>query len=376
MQSFLRQLSLHPPWVRLLPGNSAFFGPPRRWATVQAYTRRTGSETRMVEPEETISPPPAVLFGEVDPDYLLKTPVRIPEKTVFRLPGAVLYGADAHIVTADDTFLWDTAWHNRRDLSRTFRGCSLYRRKRARPRRRLQGRTAALSSDWSLGGYAHFVADALPRWRLLVAAGYTVDDFDHFVLFAPDSPSVSYLLRAAGLPSDRWVHYNPSCDLECDELVGTTFPGAVPAISPASVAWLRQLVKSRNGDSRIYVSRAGYRRHPANAAEIEAELMRRRWQIVHGDDGTSALDACALARSVVGVEGSNLFNLCFVPPGARVVLLLPGPGMIQYIPFICQAAGHDLAIVAADPGSSPQSPVFPLAAVRSALEWAEAKPAA
>jgi capsular polysaccharide biosynthesis protein len=370
MGSLLPRKLLPPSWMWLLPGTSRLFGPPRRWATVEEYARRTGMETWMAEPAEKIPPPGPRVYGEVDAAYLPTHALTIFPKLVFRLRDAAVYGPDGHIVAPDDTFLWDTAWHLGRDPARNFRDRSVYRRRRARRRRRLPGRTAMLGSDWAIGGFGHFVTDALPRWRLLLARKYTADDFDHFILFHPTAPAVHRLLQAAGLPIDRLVPYDETHDLECAELIGTTFPGAVPALSPASTAWLRSLISAGSPRERVYLTRAGSRRHPANAAEIEQALAEHGVQTLHGDVGTAVLDACANARTIIGVEGANLFNVCFAPPGARVVVLLPGPGVLPYLPWLCQAAGLELAVVAAKPDSLSSAPVFPVAHVRAALDWA------
>lgn len=270
----------------------------------------------------------------------------------------------------DDTFLWDTAWHLGRDPASTFRGRSLYRRRRGRPRRRLSGLTAALGSDWAVGGFGHFVTDALTRWRLLLRRGYAADDFEHFVLFHPASSAAIRLIESAGVPIDRLVPYDDANDLECAELVGTTFPGAVPATSPASAAWLRGLVRAGCSRDHLYLTRAGYIRHPANAAEIEGELAGRGFQTIRGDVGDAVLDASANARTIIGVEGANMFNICFAAPGTRVIVLLPRPGVLPYLPWLCEAAGHELAVVAAERNCSADAPIFPIEHVKAALDWA------
>ncbi len=361
---------LPPSWTWLLPGTSRLFGPPRRWATVEEYARRTGLETWVVEPAETIAAPRPRVFGAVDGAYLSFHDQILPPKIVFRLRDGAVYGPDGHIVAPDDTFLWDTAWHLGRDPARTFRGRSTYRRRKARRRRRLRGRTAVLSSDWAIGGFGHFLTDALPRWRLLLARGYSAGDFDHFVLFHPATPAVRRLLEAAGLPIDRLVPYDENADLECEELIGTTFQNAAPAASPASTAWLRSLIPAGSPHGHVYLTRAGYSRHPANAAEIERELSRRGIAMIHGEAGATVLDTCANARTIIGVEGANLFNLCFAPPDARVVVLLPGPGYLPYLPWLCQANGMDMAVVAARADSPSNAPVFPVEQVNAALDWA------
>jgi capsular polysaccharide biosynthesis protein len=323
-----------------------------------------------VEGPEPVARPTPIWFGEAEQEEA----ITIPSKEVAALSGACLYGPDGNVVTGDDTFLWNTAWHQPTVRGRGFAGRALLRRKKPNARLGLPGRTAGLTSDWSIGGFAHFLVDALPRWRLIRAAGYTPADFRHFALYQPNSETARFLIRAAGIPADRLVAYTPSTDYQCDELVTTSFPGAAPAISPSSIAWLRTLAGTADPRRRVYASRAGYRRHPANAIEIEDELRRRGFEILHGEQGTSALDAFAHARVTVGVEGSNLFNLCFAPPGSRAVLLLPGPHMLQYIPFICQAAGLSLGIVTAIPASPIDAPVFSISAVVSALDWAESVP--
>lgn len=368
----LPRISLPPPLARLLPGTSRAFGPPRHCARIEEYAGRAPLEILGAGNPERVPPPVVRTFGPVDSAYLPRAGASIPAPTVFRLRDGAVYGPDVHIVAPDDTFLWDAAWHFARDAAWVARGRSLYRRRRPRPRWRLPGRTAVLGSDWAIGGYGHFLTDALPRWRLVQACGITADDFDHFVLYHPETPAVRHLLQAAGLPTDRLLPYSDSHDLECAELTATTFAGAAPEFSPSSAAWLRRLVPSGMPGGPVYLTRTGFRRHPGNATEIEREFVRRGIRTVRGDDGTAVLSACAGAQVIIGVEGANLFNVAFAPPRARVIVLLPHPGVLPYIPWLCRAAGLAVAVVAAQRGSPPDAPVFPVSLVGAALDWAMA----
>ena len=366
----LPRFSLPPALTRALPGTSRSFGPPRRVASTREYASRTGMPLTEVAPAEMLAPPEVRLFGGVEPGFVPTQSETIGPLAVFRLENAAVYGPDAHLVAPDDTFLWDAAWHTVRTPMAALRRSKLYLRRRARRRRRLAGRTALLASDWAIGGFGHFLTDALPRWRLLQAAGHAAAAFDHFVLYHPGTPSANRLIEAARLPAGRLVPYDESCDLECEDLTGTTFPGAAPLLPPASAAWIRGLAPAGRPTDRLYLTRAGYRRHPGNAGELEAELARRGFTTIHGERDADVPAACARAGVIVGVEGSNLFNICFAPRGARIVVLLPGSGVVPYLPWLCQAAGLELAAVAARPDSPASEPVFPLSDVRAALDWA------
>ena len=372
----LRSVSIVPPWTRFLPGDSQAFGPPRRWARAKDYAQTFRCDYREIEPAEVISEPALTQFGPVDRAFASPGTITIPPRAVFRDRNVSILGPDAHLVGREDTFLWDAAWHGGSEALASFRDRSISRRKRALPRRRLAGLTAALGSDWAMGSFGHFVHDALPRWRLLQKAGYTAADFAHFVIYHPNSVASRWFLVAAGIPIDRIVSHDPRSDLICDELVGTTLLSYPPAHSTHTMAWLRKVAGSdaANGHKLVYLSRAGYRRHPANANELESEFARFGFLTKRGDDGMAANQACLDARIIVGVEGTNLASACFAPPGARIVLLLPGPNMFPVYPFMFAACGHHTAVVPADAGSPIERPTFALAAVRTALEWAARSP--
>lgn len=373
LRSTLRDVSILPPWSRLLPASSGKFGPPRRWAKVSEYLRSTGEPSWVVEPSEEIPCPDVKIFGSGIDRFVQGGPVTIPPRTVFRARDLAILSPDCHLVGRRDTFLWDTAWHNTPlDRSAQFSVRSTFKRKFSRPRRRLSGLTAVLGSDWAIGSFGHFVHDALSRWRLVQQAGFRAEDFDQFVLFHPASVSVRWFIQAAGIPENRVINYDPAVDLVATDAVGTALGSFPPAHTTNTMRWLRSLALSAGTapGELIYLSRAGYRRHPSNHEEIESELVRRGFQIARSDDGMAANRACLSARVIVGVEGTNLASACFAPPGAKVVILLPSEATFPVYPFMFQACGHQTAVVAPSPGSSPQTPEFPLASLRDALAWA------
>lgn len=373
VKSHLRDFPLVPPWSTLLPGTSASFGPPRRWARVADYLRGTGEPSWEVEPAEEIRCPSPQLFGPDTVKFEPYGPIVIPARTVFQAKDIAILGPDSHLVGRRDTLLWDAAWHSANaNPRREFRNRSTISRKTARSRRHLRGLTAALGSDWAIGSFGHFIYDALLRWRLLQAAGFRAEDFKHFVLFHPDSTSARWFIEAAGIPLDRVVSYDPACDLACEEIIGTTLGNNPPAHARSTMKWLRELALGAGVEphERVYLSRAGYRRHPTNAVELETELGRRGFFQVRSDDGMTANRACLAARVIVGVEGTNLASAGFAPRGAIVIILLPQAGALPVYPFIFEACGHTTAVVSMQAGSTMDAPAFALDALRAALDWA------
>ena len=375
LKSRLRGLSIVPPWTQLLPGSSASFGPPRRWARVADYVRAAGETSWEVEAAEEIRQPAARLFGEGTASFVARGPIAIPARRVFRARGMAIIGPDAHLVGKHDTLLWDAAWHEvGRDPTIGFRERVISKRKLARPRRKLAGLTAALGSDWAVGSFGHFIHDSLSRWRLLQLAGFRAGDFDQFILFHPDSVSARWFVKAAGIPEDRIVGFDPSVDLECDEVVATALGSLPPAHARGTMRWLRELALSAGTEhhERVYLSRAGYIRHPFNAPELESEMRRRGFHLAKADDGMAGNRVCLSAKIIVGVEGTNLASACFAPPGAKVVILLPAEKTFPVFPYMFEACGHATAVVGARPGTPVRSPEFPLENFRAALDWAGA----
>lgn len=355
-----------------LPLDSRFFGPPRRHCFCVDYPHAARLRARRVSAPEMLPSAPPRWFGPVAEGYLPTEdgfPARHP-LDVFSLERGRVLGPDAFVVAPGDYILEDFAWRQPGRPTALIPS-GVMQRRRAYPSIRLKGRVAFIASNWSLGGFGHFCTDALPRWRMLLDAGFAATDFEHILVYHPKTTSSHALIAALGLGS-RIVHAEHSVDYACEELVFTSFPHLVPRFTPRLLSYVRDLMPPRRPVRRIYLSREGYRHHPVNAAELEKLLGEFGFETIPSRDNLGAIEACRDAAIVIGVEGSNLFNALFCPPGTRIVNLLRENCPIPYLSGICAALGHSEGIVSPAPRNPSGRPFFDPTDVRAALDWAAA----
>ena len=356
--------------LRLLPMDSRFFGPPRHETSCARYPRKELVLTTRVHPAEHLPAAAPIWFGPPLPEYIP------PESAceirhaleVFELASARVLGPDAHPVAPGDHLLTDSAWRQS-FLPPNFSNRSIMRRRRPYPKVRLRGRVALIGSCWSGGSFAHFAADALPRWKLLLEAGHRAEEFDHMLIYHPRTSSSRVLIKALDL-GPKVVDADLRKDYVCDELVFTSHPHLTPRYTPELVRFVQNLLSPRNPVRRIYLSRKGYSRHPANSDDLERLLAARGFEIIDGADHLGALHACREAAVVVGVEGSNLFNTLLCPAGTKIVILLWPECPFSYIASLGAALDHPSAIIAPSSGATSQEAAFPLEHVAGALDWA------
>lgn len=359
-----------PAFLRRLPFDSRLFGPPRRECACSGYPLTSELHTRALEPSPPYLAPTSRWFGHPVEGYLpaATEPITpLPQGVHHVLRGRAL-GPDGIPVAPGDYVLSDHLWRSRAGRI-PFEHLHLSRRRRPYPSVKLKGRVALVSSNWSIGSYAHFCADALPRWPMLRASGLALSDFDHVLVYHPRSASTRHLLNRSEF-SARVVEADPKVDYACDELVFASYPHLAPHFDQTWLRQVRDMLPARPPQRRVYLSRKGYPRHPANSPELENLLHSCGFETVAAQDHHHALEACRQASVVVGVEGSNLFNILFCPPGTRVITLLWPGCPFSYISTLCAALGHAEAIVPASPSGTKSAPFFNLSALTAALDWA------
>jgi hypothetical protein len=346
------------PW---LPLTSRTFGPPRRRAGVVDYFSRHEGRLTEVYAASAVPVPRVVQLDEADPSYVGGLRATLPPAYVFSLPEACLLGSAGWVVGRRDTLLVEASFWREPDFPHPFSTHFILTRKRTRPLRRLRGRCLSLASDFAVGGFGHFIHDSLPRLHLAEKAGYRLSEFDWVYLPRVHSASVETLVSRLGLPPGRLLNHDSACDLECEELVATTFPGSpgnIPAYTPEFLR-SRFTPAARPRGRRLYLSRAGGRRYLANAAGVEAMLAARGFETILPDSANTA-DACAEAGVIVAQEGANFMNALFAPPGARLLLLLPRPSPnLPYAFTLARAAGHELWVLTTPMAGSSEVPVLP-----------------
>jgi capsular polysaccharide biosynthesis protein len=360
----LRSTPVPPALLRWLPSSSQRFGPPRRRATLPEYFSRHAGSLVEVYPAAPLDPPKPVFVNAIDPAYFRDLRPSLPAAYVFSLRGARLLGSAGWVVGEDDTLLVEASFWREPDFPHPFRRHFILLRKRARPVRRLPGRTLSLASDFAIGGFGHFLHDSLPRLHLVEKAGYRLADFDWLYLPRIDTPTTRRLVAMLDFPAERILQHDPASDLAPDELVATSYPGTpgnFPAYTPR---FLRERFgpRSPSPSRKLFLSREGFRRDLVNRSQLEHHLRDRGFEICRPHE-IDAIPACGEAAVIVTQEGANHMNALFAAPGTRVLLLLSERCYtLPYAFTLSAAAGHSLwvqscALIDPSPGGEDASPV-------------------
>ena len=307
-----------PTALRLLPGTSAQFGPPRRTARWTEFRQRPGVAWRRVFPERVqVLPPP---FFCNDPANALARGREItwPEAGVAEIPDGRVLDENAWVVGPGDTFLGDFCFigHNRQ--SRVYHIVKLH------PVQRLPGRTLNLCSAHAVTNFFHFVIDSISRVELVRRAGYTWDDFDRILFPRFSSPMTEEIVDAVGVPRDKILRIGRREQFRCERLIQPSFPGPLACTPSWVVEFYRQLFPPPPGPKmrRLYFPRRG-NRHPSNEAELDAKLAALGFETIDPVKTPDLRRRLGEASHVVGVHGASLANLVFCAPGTRVLELMP-----------------------------------------------------
>src|SRR5882724_4711063 len=149
--------------LRVVPGSSRSFGPPRRSATWEDYRQRYRAAWLEVFPAQPCTyPRPETESSDLAarlwrPDW--------PALGIAVLEGGRVLDAEGWPVGRDDTVLIDlaTGIERREYMSYLTRRCVL--------NTEIKGRALNLGSCYARENYCHFLLDALPRLELFLRAG-------------------------------------------------------------------------------------------------------------------------------------------------------------------------------------------------------------
>ncbi|WP_158305481.1 glycosyltransferase family 61 protein [Opitutus terrae] len=305
--------------LRLLPGTSQTFGPPRRTATLAHYRQHAPAEWREVFPARPRSHPPPFHCNDPRTTFLRPFVAMWAAVGVALIPGGRIVDEHGWAVGDGDTLLTEFCPWGRHPRSRVDHIIRLH------PPQRLRGRTLNLCSSEATVNFYHYMMDAIARAALVQQAGFTWADFDHVVLPRLRTPTTTAIERAIGVPAAKIIRMGRRQQFACDVLVQPSFPGTIAGAPPWVVEFYRELFPAPEmgrRDRRLYFPRHG-RRSLLNAAELEPLLSGQGFESV--DPGTTPhlRERLAEAAYVVGVHGAALTNLVFCRPGTRVLELLP-----------------------------------------------------
>jgi len=308
-------------------------------------------------------------LNRVDP-YWLRAPEPAPSVRPFvlRAEEGRLLGPDAWLVVRNDTFVYDCSFWGHRDFRAARRWHAIFRRKRALPARRLEGRVLSLASDFAAFGFGHWLHDSLPRLLLLERVGLDPAAFDRIVLPGPDTASTRLLLERLGWPAHKLVTAPSTDDLTCAELTAVSFPGSPGAVSSLARDLAIRLVPPGRRRRRLYLSRAGFRRNLENEPELAAVFDELGFERCDPASDPAIVRKCAEAAIIVGIEGSQCLNALFAPEGAALVGIVPdGFAPLPYLQSLAGAAGLELYLLGARRAGAGESCRITASELRSGL---------
>jgi hypothetical protein len=304
--------------LRLLPGTSQTYGPPRRATSLAEYRQKPEVQWRDVFPANT-EPLPSPFFCNDPQVFAQDTEVVWPESGVAVLPDARILDEHAWVVGRGDTFIGDFCYLGNSRQSRVNHIVKLH------PPRHVPGCTLNLCSANAVTNFFHYVIDAVSRYELVRRAGFTWDDFDQIVLPRFRTPMTAEIDAAIGLPESKVLRMGRREQIVCETLVQPSFPGPIACTPPWVVNFYRGLFPPADTTSRhrkLYFPRRG-NRHPAKADEIDARMSAMGFEIIDPVATPDLRTRMAEATHIVAVHGACLTNLVFCAPGTRVLEIMP-----------------------------------------------------
>jgi capsular polysaccharide biosynthesis protein len=258
----------------------------------------------------------------VHPNFVAWSETPVPERRLFRIPGARLWGSDGIVVLPDGSLAAESVY-DRHHLERN----PAYRKPMPRRSRTVEGAHFSLLGPFSnRGNYFHWFHDALLRLhgvqeRLPAGTRYLVPP--RVADFQRES------LRLLGVPDESLVTYQGEL-WQPDQLWFASLPPAGAQVFEA-VQWLRDRMWSAAGVGspglrrRIYISRAGARwGRIANEHQLLPVLDRFGFEVVACEQLSVAEQVRVFsdARTIVSPLGAGQTNALFTPPGAKILQIL------------------------------------------------------
>lgn len=252
--------------------------------------------------------------------YFSPTPVQAPNfDYIVQVPDGGVFDENGNLVMQDGTFihyprnrLFRFMQSTRELLEQHFpfyhEACS--------KKRHLEGTAATLVSPWG-HIYAHWILDVLPKWMFLEKSGL---EFDYLLI----NPLAFSYMREIGevfdMPLDKAIPV-PCHEMVSAETLLIPVYGQFP-FRKEFVQWIRKkLTPHPVPTRRVYISRAGAaHRKVLNEEEIIPILHRYGFEIVRMEELTFQEQVNLLSETqiLMGIQGSGLYNMLFLPPGSMV----------------------------------------------------------
>ncbi len=221
------------------------------------------------------------------------------------------------------------------------------------------------------GNYHHILCDVAPRLHLvaegLARAGAAVELATAPILISPGTPdwALGLLVNSSGISAERFLRIPKDGAYEVERLI---VPHALNNfahwVSPQThayykpiYAWAKQHSTANYGPKIYTLRREVYqdRRRPHNQDEIAAKLERQGFAEVKPGQMSWADQIVAFheAKYVVAGMGSNISNMLFSKPGARVLILHPNDSQYSLNVGMAAAGGQDIGYLWCECFSNP-----------------------
>jgi len=247
-------------------------------------------------------------------------PLPFRELGVVELSNGIVYGKEGWILGSRGLLLSDLA-----NYERIAAGRQRYI-PRAMPRtKHLKGRALSIVSDYCFH-YGHWLVESLPKLELFKKAGFEIDNLDYIFCnkVLPGTPR--NLFESLGLPSEKLIWIDDKSVYSVETLFATSFPDPWNQVHYWIPEFLQRNFLPANAKKpwrKLYLTRKGYSRNPANEAEVNQILHDYGFEFFNPEDSSCSHVIFAQASMVVGAVGSAMAGLMFCSPGTKVLELIP-----------------------------------------------------
>ena len=211
----------------------------------------------------------------------------------------------------------------------------------------LRGVTASVSTPQAASNYWHWTFDLLPRFHLLLKAGFTPDKVQHYLVNHNNLPFQLETFKALGIRCDQILRTDSATHYKTDLLVVPTLKGQQYDVESWQTDFLRSLPFQRDTTlptfKRIYVSRntSPFRRL-TNEADIIPIVESRGFSFLRMEDFTWHQQRTLFEKAevVLAPHGSGLTNTVYCAPGSKVIeIMCP-----QYVDLAFWAHGDPVGL--------------------------------
>jgi hypothetical protein len=278
-----------------------------------------------------------------------------PETFSIVIPNGFTFSKRGYVFSEDGILLGDLT--NQPDLS-NFNGHPIFTKEiLACNRLHLKGRVALLSTI-GCDIYYHALIDMIPRIRLLEESGFSLNEFDSFIIPKNIPNAIVSILDKLGINGSRLKKVSRNTLVQAEELVVPSLAHLRMRPRPQSIRFLRESIlprilgdsakKTDSGNKRIYIKRAG-RRSLLNECEIQKILNKFSFKVISPESMSfeEQVSTFMNAEVILGLHGAGLANAAFTKGDAKILEIAP----LDFPRFcyfdLALSAGHSLTRIPA-----------------------------